>query len=1394
MIKKFNYSEYILLFFFLVYSLFNSLLLNAQKFERFSNKEGFNQNTIKTISQDRYGFLWFGTPNGLIKYDGYEFETFTTQTNTEGRISSNAITDLHNDSNGILWIGTNVGINVYVPWLEKFLEVPLVSKLSINQISSDPNGTIWFSGENKLFTCTIKDINKGLFKVSKNLLAKGDKVSQINQFSFIDSNSIILATSNGIKKVIIRNTKAGTGKTIENLINYENFAHKNITSIKKTKNILWIGTNNDINKTTIDNNRIHVIRHYDIRKNKTDSLHNEINPIFEDNNGDIWIGTVEYGLLKYLEEDDKFISYTYNPKNDLGLSSNHINSIYQDNYNVLWIGTAQGGLNKLDISQKEFINYSKNPYIKQSITDNLITSILEDSKGKLWISTYSKNIYRSISPINNKTANAIKFEDLSKQLILKGVDSRVRHIYEDSQGYIWLGTDSHVLIYSPLKDKFKKIDFFNKGKIIPKQLYRSIFQIDDKNLLLMGNEILVIQNPWNTIENSKNPQIEIKSKSNTNSKTIYNTIIKDKHQQLWFGSNNGLYYGVFNGEKIIIKNHISDEKKNDDNLKISYSNVFSLHEDYEGNIWVGTFGGGLNKISLNNTGKPIKIDYFRNNDILPDDAIYGILQKENNALWISTDMGIVKYSLKTNTVDVFDVRDGLAQNNFRQGAYFHGKSGFFYFGGLNGLTIFKPENIKLNTTPPKIIITSFLINNKDIKIGDKIDDKVVLEKSISETNEISISQDKQTIAFELVVEHTSVPSKNKLAYKLEGFNDSWIENQSGKAIITYTNLSAGDYIFKVKAANSDGLWSPNIRNLKITILPPWHQTWWSYVLFFLLFTLIGIGVFIYFIQHEKLKQRLIYEKLDKERLDTINQGKFRYFTNISHEFRTPLTLISGPLEHIISNNRDNENTKYLSIIQKNTKRLLSLVDQLITFRKAEQGFIDLHLSKKTLGEFIYPTTEAFESYAIEKNINFFFKINSPNEKIIIDVEKVERILFNLLSNAFKNTPVNGSISIEANITNNSGTKMIQIDVIDNGKGIPAKDLGNIFERFYQLGNNENTVSGGGIGLAFCKSLINLLEGNISVKSEPFKETRFTVFIPSSNIEDYNSLDVTSTKKSVIKDWVPLSTEYKNETLNAISNNEQKAHHLLIVEDEEDVQNFLTSTLSKKYNITIANNGIDGLKKVKSNEPTLIVSDVMMPEMDGFSFCNKIKSNPDTCHIPVLLLTALGTNEDTIKGLEFGADEYISKPFSLKLLELRIKKLIENNIRLKEHFTKSSSIPREGIELSSRDEAFIKNIIVVMDENISNSNFGVGELSEKMNLSTSQFYRRLKQLTGQIPNVYLRNYRLQKAAELLKRNDGTNVTEVMYQIGIESNSYFSTSFKKLHGISPSEYLKKHIRTS
>ncbi len=1356
------------------------------KFEHFSNKEGFNQNTINAIVEDKYGFLWFGTPNGLIRYDGYDFTNYSCDNNNENSLSNNYILSLCTDVEGNLWIGTRAGITVFLPQYERFLRVPLYSNLEVYQISTDAEGRVWVFGKNALFTCELKSSKDDFsFEVSNNLSLQENFQVAFPKICFIGNNRILSYKNRGLYSLQFESDSLGNNLNLKSVHDYSSLSNSAVNTIYKSENIFWIGTNSGLYKTILDGERIRIMEKFELTTWDNRTIQDlSILSIFQDNEDNIWIGSRDNGIFKYNPRTDDFENYGYNPQNENGITSSRINCFFQDRFGVIWIGTAQGGINKLDVRQKQFLSYSNNPYNDASISGNLINSILEDSKGNLWLAMYNAAICRSTTPVDDDNIGQLQFERLKNNIGISKEDI-VHIIYEDKRGFIWFGADNSVTVYNAFTKKYKRVKFDVDGVALSDKVLTVIEQIDSNTMLFAGNRIMVVKNPWEAIQNQKEPSLEVSAVFDEF--TNVQAFVKDKKDNYWFGTSNGLFVlrYINNGFKAIKGYSVEENSK----IRLSHKNVFSIHEDNSGNLWVGTFGGGLNKLIPNEEGLAQEVEYYSKSGILPDDAVYGILQEDDQHIWISTDMGLCRMNTEENRIDLFDVRDGLVNNNFRRDAFYKGKTGNFYFGGLNGLTVFKPENIKLNSVFPNSVISGISINNKRIKIGEEVNGNVLLEKSVFETDEITVNHRAKILSFQIAAQHSTTPFKNRIAYMLEGFNNEWLESREGKTSITFTNLPAGDYVLRLKSANGDGLWNNETRNLRITVLPPWYQTVWS-ILFFILFTIaIIVGVFVYFMSHEKLKQRLKYEQIDKERIDKANEGKLRFFTNISHEFRTPLTLISGPLEHLIEGNKDKGNAKYLATIQNNTKRLLSLVDQLITFRQVEQGHLNLNLSSVTLGDFIYPATEAFEDYAIKKNVNFFYKINSPDELVVIDVEKTERIIFNLLSNSFRHTPIHGNISIETDVKWEDTKKLVVIKVIDTGKGIPAEKQSKIFERFYQIEGRKENVGGTGIGLAFCKSLIDLIGGSISVESEPNVRTCFTIQMPSQKIEDKQVEITEGGTQSFIKEWIPVQVPVGEET-SEIRSGQKKAYSLVIVDDEADVRDFLMKSLGGQYTVILAENGVDGLNKIKQNKPDLIISDIMMPEMNGFQLCEKVKSDAETCHIPVILLTALGGKENQIKGLEFRADAYINKPFSPRHLEIRVKQLIENNQRLKDYFTKNSNIPDKTIQISLRDKKFLEKVIHAIENKLSDSNFGVVELAAEIGLSPSQFYRRLKQLTGQIPNVYLRNYRLQRAAELLKSNDGLNVAEVMYQIGIESSSYFSTSFKKLHGVSPSEFIKRH----
>lgn len=1362
-------------------------LMNAQnmyssqyRFEHFSNHKGFNQNTISIIEQDKYNFLWFGTPNGLIKYDGYEFVSYTNDSENKSSISNNNIQSLKRDKSGNLWIGTFEGGNVYVPLYEKFLKIPFPDDFIANSIKSGPNEKIWYSGSNDLYRCElIKEGSDYSFGISENIIEFTHLNYEITDFCFINEKELLISLDTGL---ICIHLGGPHNSKVLSVNQFEKFKDQSINLIFKDDNIYYLGTREGLYKIIPDGKEIIVLEKINFRIHKEEPLADlEILSLFKDKQDNMWVGTAQNGIFRLDDKTGLIDHFGYDPKDSNGISSPRINCFYQDNFDIIWIGTAQGGVNKLDLKQKRFLSYSHNPYESFSIGGDLIMDILEDKNGRLWISEYNGTVSRSTGPVSDQTAGELRFNRIENR-IPKEKSENISTLFQDNNGFIWLSTETEVFVYDPIKENFKKVYLYEKGKEIQLSFIKVIDYFDSSGILIAGSKVCLLRNPWENL-NAGATKIEVETVFEKGVRT--HALYKSSHGFYWIGTEMGLYQCRLEGGDF---KEVKVFKNTDDKFAISNNNVFSILEGPDNNLWVGTFGGGLNKLTLNESGGVLGIDYFRKNGILPDDAVYGILVEDNSHLWLSTDMGLCRLNIKTNEIEVFDVRDGLINNNFRQGCYFKGQSGFYYFGGLNGLTVFKPNEIQLNEISSHPLIYGISVNNDRLEIGEEVGGNTIMYQSSFESNNLSFKHSAKILTFHVLSQHYSSPLKNRLAYTLEGFNNDWIYTEEGKFDVTYTNLPPGEYVFRLKSANSDGFWSGSTTDLAIRIFPPWYKTWWSLTIFAVIALGLIIAGFTYFVRLEKLQQRLKYEQIDKKRIDTLNQGKLQFFTNISHEFRTPITLIASPLEKVIERNRDKESAHYLSIIQNNTQRLMNLIDQLITFRKAEQGRLELQFTEDKLGKFIYPTTEAFEHYAIQKNINFFYKVDFPNEKVIIDVEKVERIIFNLLANSFRYTPANGQVSLESTILSKEDRKIIRLKVIDTGKGIPENKREIIFERFYRLEEGNSSPTGGtGIGLAYCKSLVDLMDGEITIQSEPHVRTCFTVLIPSASPESIKKHPYQQGWKSFVKDWMPQNT-VKSEEISDEQSINTKQFSLVIVDDEPEVRNFLRKELEENYSIQLAENGKDALIKIQSKEPDLIISDVMMPEMNGFELCEKLKSTADTAHIPVILLTALEDDENKLKGLEYGADGYISKPFSTRYLEMKVKKLIENNRKIKEHFSRNSKIPDKHIEMSKRDRLFLKMALEAIDKNISDSGFGVEELAYEIGLSPSQFYRRLKQLTGQVPNVYLRNYRLQRAAELLRSNEGFTVSEVMYQIGIESSSYFSTSFKKLHGSTPSEYIK------
>ncbi|MDO6792061.1 two-component regulator propeller domain-containing protein [Tamlana sp. 1_MG-2023] len=1352
--------------------------LSNQRIESFDSEQGFFQNTVHAIVSDANGYLWVATPNGLVRYDGYSFDYYYHNIGDKNSLPNNFISSLLTDSKGRLWIGTRGGVSIYLADKELFLPVENSIQKDVF-IKEDDQNRIWIGGSHKI---QIYDTASEDLQVTSKLgeidLANVLDVSFITDLEFLSKSELLVSTSDKIFKVDVNENENYSVGILELALDA---SISNIKEILKVNNSIWIGTFSGLYQTFYENGKLLTIGGYfDENDKSSNSIKGNIQSLYLDKNKVLWVGTRNYGAIKYDPKNEEFTSFQYDSKYKNGLTSNRVNCFYEDNFGVLWIGTAQGGLNKFDKNLKDFQNYSHNAFDDQSLSSNLITDLVEGKDGKIWVSFFRSEISQSAAPLNLESGKRVSFNRIDGALQQLENDWVIT-LFQDLKGYWWIGTNTGVYLYDESQARLKQVDLKNDGASESLIFSRVIQQIGDNKMLLAGPKVFLLDHPWDNILNDK--PVEVQSELfDIGKNNQINDYKKDSFGNHWFASILGLYRVKVENNTWQVKDHLTSTNEKE-NLALSYDYIFNIHVASNKTVWLGTYGGGLMKVNLNAAGNPENIKGFHRNDGLRDEVIYGILEDDEGMLWMSTDMGIGFLNPKDEVFNFYDVNDGVLSNNFRQSAFLKTKKGMMLMGGVDGLTIFDPKQIVKNVNAPKVLISELKINNEPVISGKKINGKVILNQSITDTNELDIDHDNRNLSLDIIVQHSATPNKNKVAYKLVGVNQDWIEVDGGKTTATYTNLSPGTYDFLYKGANGDGLWTPET-HFKINVLSPWYLKWWSIALWLALGLLLAHSIMKYLVRLEKLNQKLKFEQLEKERVRDMNQAKLRFFTNISHDFKTPLSLIIGPFEKIADQYKKDDNQKYFSIIQNNILRLQRLIDQLISYRKAETGHLELQYSKVTLGNFMYPLMEGFEDYAQRSLLNFYYKVDDPNKLITIDIDKTERILLNLFSNAVKYSGSYNEISIEAGIITQNNEEVLSLRVHNTGGEISPEKIERIFDRFYRGVDEKQDWNGTGIGLALCKSLVDLMKGTISVTSEVDKKTEFVITLPITNKgAQLEEIDVQKHYKNVT-DWLPSELEsIQDRPVDA------SLPTLLIIDDEQDIRSFLYEAFKEKYNIVLAVNGEEGLEKLKENTPQLVISDVMMPKMDGYELCKAIKSNTEFCHIPVILLTAIGDNFKKLEGLELGADDYIVKPFSIKYLEVRVKKLIENKQHIFDYYSRNSFMPKESLISSSKDKEFLESINRSIEENMSNSVFGVEELASDIGMSTSHFYRKLKELTGQAPNFYLRNFRLQKAAELLTANKNLTAADVMFEIGIESKSYYSSAFKKIHGVSPSEYVKK-----
>ena len=1056
------------------------------------------------------------------------------------------------------------------------------------------------------------------------------------------------------------------------------------------------------------------------------------------------MGYYNSGVAVYDELYDKFKNIKSLSNKENSLKTPSVMGLVKRGEENLWIATDGGGIDVYNqLTEKITHINSESNSIYSGLTSDYIISLFKDSKGNIWAGSWDNGIY-FLKKGEKKFIN-YNIKNTSGSLASNSIQS----FSEDSTGEIWVAAFlGGVQSFNPKTKKFHKYD-------LGSYLNSNFTNVDVKKIIVDAND-----NIW--VGTSKNGLYLIKRKD---------SIIKEV-----------IFYGNLMSKKY---NNPSDANY-----------ILTIYQDSKKNIWVGTRGAGLCTIDIKNNS----IKWFNDENGLIETNICAIIEDNENNLWLSGNEGLTKMIISNNSFINYTDDDGLISNDFNINAVFKDLEGIIYFGNFKGVDYFNPKKIKINTTPPKLSFTGLKLFNKDVELG--IENSPLL-KSVSETDKLFLSHKQSVFTIEYIGLNFTRSEKNSYAYYLEGYESTW-NYVHQKRSATYTNLDQGTYVFKLKASNNDGVWSDKPLELKIIILPPWWRTNWAVFIYVLLF-ILSIIILNYLTKKRIEEKELIKnERIQQFQKDELNKKKIQFFTNISHEFRTPLTLIINPLKDLISNKKLElplEVKQKHSIIYKNTERLYRLINELMDLRKLELNKMQLRTETMNLVSFSKNILSYFQEEANSKNIFLSFDADSPNLMVSADPKMIEKIIFNLISNAIKVTPKGGAINLELIssedlhflplVNKKEHVKAIEIIVSDTGTGLKEEDLEKIFERFYQVEDQNKTYFGGtGIGLEVVQSFVKLHKGKIEVSSKVGEGTTFRIILPiekeinnEEEVIEFQENDQFQSKKDFLSS--PLE-DYKEELI--IDKGESKLYTILIVEDNMELRDYLDQELNNQYKILLASNGLEGVKIAQEYFPDLIISDVIMPEMNGFDFCEIMKKETSTSHIPLLMLTAKASIENRIEGLEMGADAYMVKPFDLKLLKLRVSQLIKSRQLIFDKYFSAVSGANEQVLASSTEKDFIQTLLKYINDNIDNSDLSVEELAAHLNLSRSHLYRKIKALTGKTVSEFIRRIRLERAKQILERGN-LSISETCYKVGFSSPSYFSKCFKAHFGVLPTELVPK-----
>ena len=1301
-------------------------------FKNLSIRNGLSQNTVNAILQDRKGFMWLGTKDGLNRYDGLSFRKFKHDAANPRSIGNSFITSLYEDFNGNIWVGTDAGVYIYYPEKEAFEEFDCQSlektriERSVSMIAGDKQGRVWIAVEAQGMFCydTRQKLlrNYPLSEISSNikcftfdsggtlwlgfygdgLYYSKDNLATVHPYGSpedgkreFEGGVITKIVQGNYNCLYIGSVKEGvselnlTSGQVRNLLAIDESGESIFCRdlLPYSDNELWIGTESGI---YIYNLRTAQFIH--LRASVYDSYSlsdNAIYALYKDREEGLWIGSYFGGVDYYPRQYTYFAKYY--PKNIANsLHGKRVREFCRADDGTLWIGTEDGGLNHFNPKTKEF------HFFEPSAGFTNIHGLCMDGS-HLWVGTFSKGL----RVIDTRTGVVLRtYTEGHTPHSLN--DNSIFSICRTSAGEIYLGTLFGLLRYNRTQDNFDRI-----------------------------------------------PEL--------NGKFVYD-IKEDSYGNLWLATYaNGAY--CYDVSVRRWKNYVFDAE---DEKSLPYDKVLSVFEDSYRQIWLTTQGGGFCLFHPDTE----TFTRYGLKDGLPNDVVYQIVEDDDRFLWLTTNNGLVRFDPKTMEMKVFSTANGLPTNQFNYRSGFKDEAGNIYLGSINGFVAFDPRTFAENRQVPAVAITDFLLFNKEVPVGET---DSPLKSSITFSDKVVLTADQNSFSFRIAALSYQAPRMNKLMYKLEGFDEGWL-TIGESPLVTYSNLGYGDYVFKVKASNSDGVWNEQETSLHLSILPPFYLSGWAYCFYVLFFMGCLVCVIFYFKRRNYRKQHRQMEMLEQEKEREVYHAKIDFFTNVAHEIRTPLTLIKGPLENIILKKEvDSETKEDLYIMKQNTERLLNLTNQLLDFRKTETRGFRLNFTECDVVAVLRETYLRFTSLAKQKGLDFILEL--PQECFMADVnqEALTKIISNLLNNGVKYASTYLRISLETD------EKVFHIRTFNDGEMIPDTMKEEIFKPFVRLDKEDEVTTGTGIGLALSRSLAELHQGSLMME----KGEEVNCFCLTLPVNQDSTITLSAENVSQVEEnscgWEQEETDTK-----------EKKPMILVVEDNPDMLAFIRKQLTTEYSVLTAMNGIEALAVLDNHYVNLVVSDVMMPQMDGFELCKTIKSDLSYSHIPVVLLTAKTNIQSKIEGLELGADAYIEKPFSVEYLLANISSLIHNREKLRQTFAKSPFVAANTMALTKADEEFIWKLNDIIQANLHNPEFSMEDMADALKMSRSSFYRKIKGVLDLSPNEYLRLERLKQAAQLLKEGK-SRVNEICYTVGFNSPSYFSKCFLKQFGVLPKDFI-------